>query len=205
MPAGHFVRRDAETLVRDASLEVCGRNRSSRPMSTRVGTGGQLSKVQGDAKTVLDWRGSPCAQASSITGCGTSWKKSMSRVKGGVVRASVAPILLALRRAVAAYCVHHAPGVSPGLGIMAFTSTSNATRQLLADEGGRKSGKRLRNNDHSPSLASADRPEPLRRHTRAGRRCRLPPEAGLESPHVRFARVSAPPSASTTRFHPRPV
>ena len=28
--------------------------------------------VQGDPKTVRDWRGSPWAQASSITGCGTS-------------------------------------------------------------------------------------------------------------------------------------
>src|SRR5215471_1244855 len=54
-----------------------GKNRSSLPTRTWVGTSGHALKVQGDPNTVSDWRGSPFAQALSTTGCGTSWKKSM--------------------------------------------------------------------------------------------------------------------------------
>jgi hypothetical protein len=72
MPAGHLGPlgcRDVRRATRPWKL--AGKNRSSRAISTRVGTAGQLSMVQGDAKTVSDWRGSPCAQASSITGFGS--------------------------------------------------------------------------------------------------------------------------------------
>ena len=82
MPAGHFVGIDAERSRATRHWNSAGKKRSSRPTKTRVGTFGLRLNWQGDVNTASGSRGSPCAQASSITACGTSWEKSASVSNG---------------------------------------------------------------------------------------------------------------------------
>jgi hypothetical protein len=78
MPAGHFVGIDAERSRATRHWNSAGKKRSSRPTKTF----GLLLNWQGDVNTASGSRGSPCAQASSITACGTSWEKSASVSNG---------------------------------------------------------------------------------------------------------------------------
>ena len=99
MSARHFVSRDAEAITRHSMLEL-GWKEPIVPTRIRVVTLGHTMYVQGDPNTVPDWRGSSCAPASSITGCRTSWKKSMSASKGASAARPAAAHMLRTRPSV---------------------------------------------------------------------------------------------------------
>jgi hypothetical protein len=85
MAAGDLVGVQAEALGGDPALEVGGKNRSSRPATTRVGTSGQRSSGHGSANGRSDWpKGRSCAAVA--TSSGTSWKKAASMSSGSSVR-----------------------------------------------------------------------------------------------------------------------
>ena len=170
-------RRSRATRLWNSS----GKRRSSRPTTTRVGTSGQRSSGQGCEKGVMDCDGSPRRMASAVTSAGTSWKKS--------TRTSI-PSLTTRSWAAAnsAYAFdwpvfsHHAPPVSPGIGIIALRSTRSRVGELDARPRPRSPrGARpttCRGSAASPASGAAARPARAggrgavraRRSRRAGRR-----------------------------------
>jgi hypothetical protein len=108
-----------------------GKNRSSRPAITWIGTSGHASNRQGSPNTTSAserWCVSPCL---IILG-GMSCRKYVTRSKfvlkpsrrAAAVRAAVDPVLS-----------HHSPAVSPGTGIIALTNTKMRTRTRVHTSG----------------------------------------------------------------------
>ena len=172
MTARHFICGDAKALAREPLLElsweesVIARNENPR-RHRRRGVEGAPRREDRTRLARFAFRPSRVDHR-----CGTSWKKSVSGSNGA---SPSRPSCTFCRRFASPWPVfrHHSPGVSPGLGIMALTSTSSATTSSHT-RGAVKPASDCATRTSSAGHDRQSRGRP-RRHTPGGRPYHRPP------------------------------